>query len=588
MRVMSERAVATHNKKPTNKQSTNDTTMNEEVVTTKKSEAAVPPIAQSRLPEIWAYYTAQLDRLDDLEKRLDEKETRCRRRITNLLDQTPSYRKSHLRLFLTHKNEQTPKNIWTLVIEGKLLVGLLDHKRAAQLEKEGAWSSQQEPSSYIPTAATHANSKAAAKARAAKEEATMTSRERYRAQGETEEDPVEPIFFTHFFDKLQVVIQTIYQPKTTTPPAQSSLTPPNKSRKRKQADKQEATAPVHTKDLKASDPTKIVWNKTHTEDADAFVIHYSDHYSERPPPPGMKFHSIVATVTLHPTRPETMYQPSQALAENFFPRHIPVDFKARAEKRRRMETGEPEQPPPIALDNDIRVPSLLTMKDITMALYRYIVDKNLQDANDKSLIVFDKVLSNLLECESMNFSDLQQALLTKNLVVPVGPDDEPIVLTYVMKKETTSPQQPLSTLEKKDAEEQVGHHNQVLSFDTDVAVPSYFHYRSRELMRKIKRREYEYTSSRTKARYLLVASKGNEDIIKSKIEQVISGQGFAAENIPIFLALARAAPPNSEARAAAQIDAKTCALVERLEECSRKAEAAWDLVDACRGLTTQK
>lgn len=223
-----------------------------------------------------------------------------------------------------------------------------------------------------------------------------------------------------------------------------------------------------------------------------------------------------------------------------------------------------------------------------MALYRYIVDKNLQDANDKSLIVFDKVLSNLLECESMNFSDLQQALLTKNLVVPVGPDDEPIVLTYVMKKETTSPQQPLSTLEKKDAEEQVGHHNQVLSFDTDVAVPSYFHYRSRELMRKIKRREYEYTSSRTKARYLLVASKGNEDIIKSKIEQVISGQGFAAENIPIFLALARAAPPNSEARAAAQIDAKTCALVERLEECSRKAEAAWDLVDACRGLTTQK
>ena len=172
-------------------------------------------------------------------------------------------------------------------------------------------------------------------------------------------------------------------------------------------------------------------------------------------------------------------------------------------------------------------------------------------------------------------------------MIPVQRDEEPTVLTYIMNEKTTSPQQPPGTTSEEMMEEE-GHQHQVLSFDMDVAVPILFHYRSRELLRRIKRREFEYTSSRTKARYLLVASRGDEDIVKAKLEQVVSGHGYSVENIPVFLALAKAAPPNSEARNAAQIDAKTCALVGRVDECTRRAQSAWDLVEACSDLITKE
>jgi hypothetical protein len=49
------------------------------------------------------------------------------------------------------------------------------------------------------------------------------------------------------------------------------------------------------------------------------------------------------------------------------------------------------------------------------------------------------------------------------------------------------------------------------------------------------------------------------------------------------LALAKSAPPNSEARAAAHMDAKICSLLDRLQHHTKAAKAAWDVVDACRG-----
>jgi hypothetical protein len=194
----------------------------------------------------------------------------------------------------------------------------------------------------------------------------------------------------------------------------------------------------------------------------------------------------------------------------------------------------------------------------------------------------DKVLVALLECDSLNFGDLQATLLAKNLVTPVPADDDPIILTYIMKTTTSSHQEipPAGTV--VDLPE--GHLQQVLSFDMDVNIPSFFPWRAREIMRRYKRREFEYTSSRTKGRYALVASRGNEDLIKTKIGECIAGQGYLEENIPIFLALAKSAPANSEARGAAQIDAKTCALIGRLDECTRYAQAAWEVVEDCHTL----
>eukprot|EP00980_Cylindrotheca_fusiformis_P030419 scaffold24796_cov211-Cylindrotheca_fusiformis.AAC.2 len=551
-----------------------------------ENEQESKEVARSRLPEIWEYYMAQLQRIDELEKRLDEKVTFSRRRVQSILDQTPSYRSSHLRMFVTHKleNELPNQSDWTLVIEGKLLVGLLDHQCAARVDKEGALSSAREDSaeSYIPSAASTATAAAASGADSAVD---AGNRDRYQKVGDHEEDPINPIFFTHLFDKMEVIFQTVYQPKT---PPRASMSPPKKSRSTKRKAEKIDPNSVSSRDLRASDPTKIVWTKNNSPDANAFLVNYSDHYSERPTPPGMKFHSVTATITLHPTRPETLYKPSPALAEKLFPRHREnLSSRGHDPKRKKTGEGQDDSPPPIILENDIRFPSLLKMKEITTALYHYIREKKLQDETEKSIILFDKTLSDLFECESLNFSELQAALLSKNLISPVGPEDSPIVLTYVMKKDTVSPQEPTANKSLSAVGDEVFSPT-VVSFDMDVAVPSLFHYRSREMMRKIKKREFEYTSSRTKARYLLVASRGNEDIVKTKIEQAVSGQGYAEENIPVFLALAKAAPPNSEARVAAQIEAKTCSLVQRLEECSRQAEAAWELVDACKGLASKR
>lgn len=613
----------------------------DEETTETKQEPSKPTDSSSstgsRLPQIWSHFLEQLHKIDELERKLDERATLSRRRVQIVLDQTPTHRHSHLRMFVTHQfqNHLPHQALWTLVIEGKLLVGLLDHESAARIDEEGTLSAIKKTSnssvprkSYMPTAAkaiaaaggiggarvggsegtTPASGNAAA--------GSMGLSDRLRNMGESEDYTLDPTFFTHFFHKMEVVIRTVYQPRTASAP---NTSPAKKSRYKRKADRQDVSvAPssdVNPGELRASEPTHVVWNQSNSADADAFFVQYSDHYSDRPMPPGMKFHSIVATISLYPMRSGTMYMPSKQLAETLFPRHQENPWRQAAvnnaipDAKRQKSEGEQASQPTIPLDNDIQVPALLTMKEITSAIYTYIQEKGLQDINDKSVINLDKPLQSMFERETMNFAELQQTLFAKNLVTEVGTDQEPIILTYVMQKEGVSNQQPtgMTTVSSQSAAEKTANTpaaimvnpNEsnptpdttitptVLSFDMDIAVPSLFHSRTRELLHKIKKREFEYTSSRTRARYLLVASRGNEDIVKTKIEQVVAGQGYAGENTPIYLALAKAAPPNSEARIAAQIDAQTCAIIERLEECNRQAEAAWDLIDACQGLSAQ-
>lgn len=595
--------------------------------------------SESHLPHIWSHYLEQLQKIDELERKLDERATRSRRRVQTILDQTPSYRNSHLRMFITHQfqNALSHQALWTLVIEGKPLVGLLDHESAARVDAEGSLSAIKKTpvdmdgskKSYMPTAAkataaapggtgTAQVGGSAGTASNPNAIAAMGSSDKYRFQGgEAEDYSLDPTFFTHFFHKMEVVFRTVYEPRTATA---ATPTPTKKARNKRKADRQDVNmaspGSVNPRDLRASEPTHVIWNQTNSADADAFFVQYSDHYSDRPMPPGMKFHSIVANISLYPIRPEETYKPSKKLAETLFPRHVENPFRQAAidqadgpdAKKRRTE-GEPVPQTTIPLENDIQVPALLTMKEITTAIYMYIQKKGLQDSVDKSIINLDKTLQSLFERETMNFAELRQALFAKNLISEVGKDDEPVILTYVMTKEGVSQQQPAgtTTASSQTAAEKTANTPAatmvapegskpapdiivtptVFSFDMDIAIPSLFHYRSRELLHKIKKREFEYTSSRTRARYLLVACRGNEDIVKTKIEQVIAGQGYAGENVPIYLALAKAAPPKSEARVAAQIDAQTCAILERLEECNRQAEAAWELVDACKELSAK-
>jgi hypothetical protein len=550
------------------------------------------PVVRCRVPEIWEDFFEQMDEIDALEKRLNEHATRARRRTASLLDQTPTHRRSHLRMFVTHKYDKDLSR-WTLVVEGKLLVGHLDHKRAALVEQEGELAKAKSSGGTDvspkdgPVRSLAISPTAAASTSTPKTEADATAksdRSQYRSMGEREEDPIEPVLFTYIFDKLVVVFRTIYQPKKP-PVSKSSFSAAKKSRSTKRKAEKQDVASVNPRHLRASEPTKLIWNKEDAPDSHAFFVNYTNDEAARPPPPEMKFHSVVATITMYSTRSETLYQPSTALAEKFFPKHKNESGRSsRSGDSKRPKSDEAVDEAPIPLDNEIAAPSLLTMDEIIHALFQYIHDKNLQDANDKSLISCDKVLSSLLDCESLSFADLQQTLLSKELVVPVEADESPIVLTYVMTEKTTSPQSPShesSAIAEDDDDE---HQNQVLSFDMDVWVPSLLHYRSRDILRRIKRREFEYTSSRTKARYLMVASRGNEDIVKTKIEQAVSGRGYAAENIPVFLALAKAAPKDSEARGSAQADAKICALLERLDECTRSADASWEVVGALNGI----
>jgi SWIB/MDM2 domain len=412
-----------------------------------------PPeiLPKSRLPEIWEAFHRRLEQIDQLENQLDEHVKRFRRRIGCRLDQTPAHRRSHLRLFLTHKCEPT---VWTLVMEGKLLIGLLDHANAIKVDKEGPLirGDKEDPTNkprahdVLPPIQEPGDGK---------------DRVKVRSVGDIEEDPIEPTLFTHTFDKMEITFQTVWQPETP-PPSSSALTPPKKSRKRKSETPPPTLLTVNPKHLRSSPPTTMTWNKEQSGDAHAFHIKYTPQ--EAPDP--FKMHSVVATIVLHPTPGTAVYRPSPALAEKFFPKHS-TGLDPRVVKRRKMAQGEEDDTNnSVPVDNDIYVPSHLTMNEILQCLLTYITDNKLQDEADKSLILCDKVLTGLVECDSLNFGDLQSTLLSKNLVTPANTEDDPIILTYIMKTTTSSHQEipPKGTV----VEVPEGHVQQVLSFDQTV------------------------------------------------------------------------------------------------------------------------
>jgi hypothetical protein len=116
----------------------------------------------------------------------------------------------------------------------------------------------------------------------------------------------------------------------------------------------------------------------------------------------------------------------------------------------------------------------------------------------------------------------------------------------------------------------------LLQLDMDVWVPSLFPFRCREILRRIKRRELEYTSCRTKARYILMARKAkDEEDVKNKIGQVVAREHLGRDLIPVQNALAKAALPRTEARVVHQTDARLSLLLARLEEECASAQTQW-------------
>ena len=122
----------------------------------------------------------------------------------------------------------------------------------------------------------------------------------------------------------------------------------------------------------------------------------------------------------------------------------------------------------------------------------------------------------------------------------------------------------------------------LLSCDVDVPVPGLYHDRARELLRRVKRREFEYTSSRSRAVKALTSAGNEEERARARVEEAATGRGMTSGHVPALLALARAAPAGSEAGNTAIADVRIASLLEALERRVRTARACWDVVEACR------
>jgi hypothetical protein len=569
-----------------------DTPRSKQVLSTMASNDTIAKAAaelpRSKLAAIWANHEAQMARIEEFEKRVDEAVMRKRRRIANLIEELPAHRRSHLRVFLTHQWDQ--QDNCKLFIEGRLLIGHLDHESAKNMDE------------IYP----------------AMVEVDPNDRSQYRGgMSEREgEVPVEPIHFTHYFDKVSIQFQTIQT--TATPPAVPRSPPPTISKKgrkgKRKADDLEVspsrvtdTGPLIPAQVP---PTEIHWSCERnplapqiatSDDAHAFVAHYRPTLA---PSNGMEVHSVVATVFMWPKRPlqenEMVYKPSSSLAAVLFPQHTNERVSnLRASDKKSSSTGasvakkaktSEEQPSPrdgaasqpqIPVDMQRFVPTTLTMGEIVMAFFLYAQEKSLLDGQ---ALVCDKTLGSLLEVERLNFCDLEHLLQNKNLVIPVTTKTDPVELTYVLRKDTATPsrqdiaaaadQQSLSTTINSLE------HPALLQFDMDIHVPSLFPYRAREIMRRVKQREFGYTSSRTRARNWLVAARASEDLARQRIDETVVGKGFSKDHTEVWLALARAAPDDSEARTSAQIDARICHLLDKIHEHTQAAQAAWELADA--------
>jgi len=147
-------------------------------------------------------------------------------------------------------------------------------------------------------------------------------------------------------------------------------------------------------------------------------------------------------------------------------------------------------------------------------------------------------------------------------------------------KTTKQPQTMKSSSSGTKTEDR--HIPNLLSCDVDVDVPHLFHSRTRDILRRIKIREYEYTSCRNKALRTAQLTRASENDIKMLLEDIIRGRALTRNHLPVSLALAKASPKDSEARIGSHLDVRMAYCMDRLQYHCQNVKACWDVVDACR------
>jgi hypothetical protein len=547
-------------------------------------------VTTSNVSSILSAAQERFRRMDELERRLNDRAVQTRRRIQRVLEShvATQYRQSHLRCFVTHQYENIPPtetsplpaSEWTVRVEGSLLVGHLDHESAAEHDAR---------TGYVAPSA----------------DAELDRSSKLLA--EPEEDEVKPIKFTHFFDKVTAEFQPVYAPKPN-PMAAAAIAKLKQTtgadtagatttkKRRAGASKAAAAAAKSTVDVDeirrslVVNPQKqqIVWTKSMSEDAEAFDLTY------RAPPPHesrYQIHCVIAKLQLFPSVNEPRYKITPKVFEIIMPNHVSHEESAAAAAAaaaaattKKRATPDLDPPlPDIPFDPEIHVPESWSMKDLSLLFYQYIEDNNLFDDALPSTVVCNDKLQTLFQLERFPFSQLQTLLLSQNLVRhdPQHNCMEPIRLTYICKisNATNAPPPDFFSNPTEDEQDQIA---ALLQLDMDVWVPSFFPYRCREILRRIKRREAEYISSRNRARYILMNRKArDEEQIKSIMEEVVVQEQLGRDMIPIQLALAEGATftgtPTTEACAVAHTEARLSLLMDRLEqECTRTQETWQD------------
>ncbi|KAL7522666.1 hypothetical protein ACHAWX_007361 [Stephanocyclus meneghinianus] len=606
----------------------------------------------SSLPDIYESHRGILQRLDDLESRLASRVAAHRRRATNFLEETPTHRRTHMRIFVSHRVDdqsshatqretkvtstavpnQAPKGgkdfsallsaaaahhvlpqkksirKWTLVVEGGLLIKHLDHESAKEVDRR--WDSD------LPILGQVDEKCADDSLRATKSE--IPQREQWQG-GRTDREndvTIEPLLFTHLFDRIEVEMKAMKLSSNAVV----------------------ANATTDTESDPGQRVTTFTWDraKSNTPDSRAFFIVYneegfipmsdpSEKASIETPKADYKSDYISAEIKLFRRQgDEGNYIPSVRLCEVFFPTFLGKKQVAHGTKRKASELSDESQLQG-DVPNDVVIPNTLTMDEVLRAIFFYIRTRSLQDATDLSIINNDETLSDLFGCNRMLLSEVKRIMLEKNMLVKVEPDSHPIIFNYKMtidgaeplaedifdfqgKQVSIAPLAQLNdeattrtrlsndaegsrALKEKDDDSAGKKKTKILplqtmlSCDVDIEVPNLFHLRTRDILRRIKYREFEYTSCRYKAKNALVATKIDEETAKIAVEDAITGKGYAPHFKQVWMALAKGSHEGGEAQRAALIELRTISLMEKLEERTSIARGYWDIVEACKGLT---
>ena len=543
----------------------------------------------SRLSSLYSKHHKILQRLDDIESRISSRISAHRRRATNNLDEMPSSRRSHVRLFISHRvqggndddddddddeeeekkeddqpassppppprphggknfsallhssahqkaeeealKKQTPalrgqpskkgERKWTLVIEGGLLIKNLDHISAKIVDDRlnsglpilGCINNNNNDDDGNDNDNMKTKEEAQAKQQKDTSDANLPIRDQWRGQSENEID-IDPIQFTHLFDKVEVELKIIKQNDKASDVLETSAI--TRSGLGAVPD---PPAPDEIAEMK-----RITWERSkspQTPDTNAFFIVHNE-LSEFKSMGGKVFKSIfktdhiVAKIKLYRRQSNNdddmgNYTPSPQLCNVFFPTFIGKraagDGKGKSDKssssksskkRKRgggggdgnmsrsnssanfMEVNEAsnssigsnipqgkeatfvqrQQSAPVASfeeDNDHKdahVPNTVTMDEVLHAIFFYIRTRELQDPTDLSIINNDETLTNLFGCTQMLFSAVRGLLLELELLVRVQPCTQPIIFNYNMTLDGAEPLTKKNSRAKKEEEEE--------------------------------------------------------------------------------------------------------------------------------------